>query len=223
MPSAWLGELGSAIWPSSSARASTRTPSVTLPARVWSLRQQNLAERVVGGRSKLLSVARVAPKEPKVGDPGPPAMCPLSWISSVRARTGHARTPPCLALCPLWVVWGGASLGALTRDQVTQVSLRSWGLVWAPGAPQRAGSQHKAPGSASPRARAVPRYPGLYVPCHALPFGPRSTNQSPLLSLALSCPYPAESAFSRRVEGKAQNHFEETNSSSQNSSGECAL
>lgn len=33
-------------------------------------------------------------------------------------------------------------------------------------------------------------------------------------------PYPAESAFSRRVEGKAQNHFEETNSSSQNSSGE---
>lgn len=34
-------------------------------------------------------------------------------------------------------------------------------------------------------------------------------------------PHPAESAFSRRVEGKAQNHFEETNSSSQNSSGEC--
>ncbi|KAJ6652059.1 hypothetical protein lerEdw1_015262 [Lerista edwardsae] len=30
----------------------------------------------------------------------------------------------------------------------------------------------------------------------------------------------AESAFSRRVEGKAQNNFEETNSSSQNSSGE---
>lgn len=35
-------------------------------------------------------------------------------------------------------------------------------------------------------------------------------------------PHPAESAFSRRVESKAQNHFEETNSSSQNSSGECA-
>lgn len=34
-------------------------------------------------------------------------------------------------------------------------------------------------------------------------------------------PHPAESAFSRRVESKAQNHFEETNSSSQNSSGEC--
>lgn len=34
--------------------------------------------------------------------------------------------------------------------------------------------------------------------------------------------HPAESAFSRRVEGKAQNNFEETNSNSQNSSGKCA-
>lgn len=33
--------------------------------------------------------------------------------------------------------------------------------------------------------------------------------------------HPAESAFSRRVEGKAQNNFEETNSNSQNSSGKC--
>lgn len=34
--------------------------------------------------------------------------------------------------------------------------------------------------------------------------------------------HPAESAFSRRVEGKVQNNLEETNSSSQNSSGKCA-
>jgi len=33
--------------------------------------------------------------------------------------------------------------------------------------------------------------------------------------------HPAESAFSRRVEGKAQNNFEEANSNSQNSSGKC--
>lgn len=33
--------------------------------------------------------------------------------------------------------------------------------------------------------------------------------------------HPAESAFSRRVEGKVQNNFEETNSNSQNSSGKC--
>lgn len=33
--------------------------------------------------------------------------------------------------------------------------------------------------------------------------------------------HPAESAFSRRVEGKTQNNFEETNSNSQNSSGKC--
>lgn len=69
---------------------------------------------------------------------------------------------------------------------------------------------------------AVLGYPGLRAPPqHALPLGPRSANQS-LVFLALSRPHPAESAFSRRVEGKAQNHFEETNSSSQNSSGECA-
>lgn len=46
------------------------------------------------------------------------------------------------------------------------------------------------------------------------------------LSLSLSSfsisTHPTESTFSRRVEGKAQNHFEENNSSSQNSSGECA-
>lgn len=46
-------------------------------------------------------------------------------------------------------------------------------------------------------------------------------NLIPPLSFS-SLPHPAESTFSRRVEGKAQNHFEETNSSSQNSSGECA-
>lgn len=44
---------------------------------------------------------------------------------------------------------------------------------------------------------------------------PRGISHSPF------CLLPAENTFSRRVESKAQNHFEETNSSSQNSSGEC--
>lgn len=58
-----------------------------------------------------------------------------------------------------------------------------------------------AQGSCSPS----PRSPLPTLTCHSHPSPP-----------------PAESTFSRRVEGKAQNHFEETNSSSQNSSGECA-
>lgn len=45
----------------------------------------------------------------------------------------------------------------------------------------------------------------------------------PVLTSHHSCfvLHPAESAFSRRVEGKVQNNFEETNSNSQNSSGKC--
>lgn len=101
----------------------------------------------------------------------------------------------------------GDLLGALTRYQATQVSPRRWGSglgSWSP-------SQYRFPSI------------GLEVPCGMpLPLA-LVVLTSHRCFLALSCPHPAESAFSRRVEGKAQNHFEETNSSSQNSSGECAL
>lgn len=93
-------------------------------------------------------------------------------------------------------------MGAWSPSLCELPSIKSW-AVPIPGPGQFRGT----PASRPP------------VPCPS--HGPNSTNQSPSFSLALSCPHPAESAFSRRIEGKAQNHFEETNSSSQNSSGEC--
>lgn len=91
--------------------------------------------------------------------------------------------------------------------------LRSWSWFSrhrAPGPPQPGGRQH---------ASQVPR--PLSRLWDAPPLGLVLIHHHHFLLLS-PVPHPAESAFSRRVESKAQNHFEETNSSSQNSSGECA-
>lgn len=131
-------------------------------------------------------------------------------------------SPPCLDLHPPWALSGtswdpdevSGNSGEPEELQVWGLGFWSPSLCWFPSIKPQALKQ--------PRGRGSSRVPGLPSPLwHAPPFGPVA-DPSPWCFLALSSPHPAESAFSRRVEGKAQNHFEETNSSSQNSSGECA-
>lgn len=160
---------------------------------------------------------------PGVRDGRPWPVCHLLDQLELRsAPTSHTHPPPCLDLHPPWVLSGtswdpdevSGNSGEPEELQVWGLGFWSPSLCWFPSVKPQALTQ--------PRGRGSSHVPGLPSPLwHAPPFGPVA-DQSPWFFLALSSPHPAESAFSRRVEGKAQNHFEETNSSSQNSSGECA-
>ena len=167
-------------------------------------------------------MAPVTPQGPEKGDPGPFAIYCISFISCACPHPTH--TPRCLDLCPSWALLGG-SPGVPRWCQAIQVSLRSWKCVlWGSGAPHCAVPKHKASGTHPVQGLGqVPHpWPPSPPPSLACPLSGPGTDQSPwwFFFLLSPLPHPAESAFSRRVEGKAQNHFEETNSSSQNSSGE---
>ena len=118
------------------------------------------------------------------------------------------------------VSWGpevvSGNSGEPEKLEVCALGFWSPSLCWFPSIKPQALTQSRGWGrSHIPGLRALPalwRAPSLDLVL--------TSHHGGFFFLLSPLPHPAESAFSRRVEGKAQNHFEETNSSSQNSSGE---